>query len=259
MPYPLNEFFEIQESKKQGGGLMVGDDYYSRLSQLSLDGHIKLIVNFLKTTYVEGNNNAASTDESIDEERETFFLKSYECFYSALSQGQNPMSCEEDIRQELCPAFQSKELQACFPRSMVWALCADILFRNGYQENAWSTLINYKKSECFTEIAINEEYKLAVSNARRKAGEDSYGNRKPLQINFIKSLSSKAPANGWSSRKVAAYKLAPIVLDMHMNSSHASVEHFTEQEIETILLGWLKNNKACKEAFYENSNKSRLK
>tara|TARA_R110002012_G_scaffold106831_1_gene248105 strand:+ start:1893 stop:2669 length:777 start_codon:yes stop_codon:yes gene_type:complete len=256
MPYPLNEFFETQESEKQGGYLMIGDDYYASFTQLSLDEHIKLIVNFLKTTYLEGNNNTESADESNEEERETFFLKSYECFYSALSQGHSPMSCEDDIRQELCPAFQSKGLQKCFSRSMIWALCADILFRNGYKENAWSTLINYKKSECFTELAIDEEYKLAISNARRKAGEDSYGNRKPLQKNFIKLLSSEAPATGWPSHKVAAYKLAPIVLDMYMNSENASAEHFTEEGVETILRGWLRNNETCKGVFNENFKKT---
>lgn len=255
MTYPLSEFFEIQECKKQGGYYLREDDYYTHWSQMCLEEHIRQNFNFLKGTYTSGNNISESQDKNTTEEIEALFLKSYEFFYSALSQGQNPMSCEDDIRDELSPAFQSEELQTCFPRSMIWALCADILFRNGYKENAWSTLINYKKSECFTELAVDEEHKLALSNARRELAKNNYLNRRPLQNNFIRLLSSEAPANGWPSAKVAAYKLAPLVLDMHMNSEHSSVVHFTKEQVETILEGWLKTNKACREAFKENAQK----
>ncbi|CAM9288539.1 unnamed protein product [Ectocarpus sp. 12 AP-2014] len=247
MNYPLNPSHSTPESSKFPGYKMSGPDLYHEKSRMSLPDHIEDAKSFLLTTYTSGNYHC----KDLPEENQIFaFLEEYQAAFQALKDGQSGTSCEERIKKKLGAAFQSHTLRDCFSASITWALCSDLLFQSGYKENAWSTLIEYKKSELETERALAEEYRLSVSNRNRAAGQLSYHERQYLKPYFTELLVSQAPDKGWKVQKYAASKLAPFIFERYMKSSCDADPDTTVVNVETWLVNWLKNDEQCKKVYF---------
>lgn len=254
--YPINDSHGIPEGPKFPGSVMIGHDIYHQFSRISLEQHIQRAKGFLAQAYCSGNlHDERPTDDVHDEELTATFLAEYQIIFNNLKKRSSATSCEDHIFQSLSPVFQSNALKTCFSRAMTWALCADLLSQSGFKDNAWSTLIEYKKSELLTEQALDEEYNLSISNRNKALGSKSYNDFKHLQLYFIELLETNMPENGWLAAKTAANKLAPIVLASHVGSSHASRFRISLEEVEKKLLNWINNNEQCKETYKAFSGK----
>lgn len=254
--YPLNDSHTIPESSKNHGSMIIADDYYHTISRFPLEQHIRRAKSFLSGAYCSGNlHDEKTTDDFHDEGLSSFFLNEYQVIFNDLKEGSSATSCEDYILQSLSTVFQSTALQVCFSRTMTWALCADLLSQSGFYDNAWSTLLEYKKYELRTELALEEEYNLSISNRNKALGSLSYVDFKHLKIYLIELLKTHAPKNGWKAAKTAASTLAPIVLDWHMGSSHSSRFHISLEKVEKKLLNWINNDKQCKETYKAFSGK----
>ncbi|WP_422156519.1 hypothetical protein KV699_12530 [Vreelandella titanicae] len=252
MKYPLSAWHSIPESSKFLGYTMSGPDPYHEKSRMTLAEHIEEAKSFLQITYCSGNYH----DKDQPEEKQiSAFLEEYQAFFQALKGGQNATSCEELITMKLGAAFQSDKLQGCFSTSMTWVLCTELLYQSEYTENAWSTLVEYKKSELETERALEEEYNLSVSNRNRAAGKLNHQERRYLKPYFAELLVSETPNNGWKAMKTAASKLAPLIFERHMSSGTDADPDTTEADVETWLTTWLKNDEQCKKLYFAHRHK----
>lgn len=248
--YPINETHCIPEKPKHLGFFMCGEDYYHFVSKLSLEQQIERAKSFLAQTFCSGNFQDAPPAGDVDNDRLTAsFFDEYQSIFNNLREGFSATSCEEDISETICFVFQSNDLKRHFSRAMTWALCADLLFKTGFRENAWSTLIEYKKCEFAVQLACEEENKLFISSRNRASGKQSYQDRQHLKNYLIELLESHAPSNGWRAAKNAATSLAPIVLERHMNSPHSSRFHPQVEEVEKWLLHWINTNQECKQKY----------
>ncbi|UTA81527.1 hypothetical protein J4377_08740 [Halomonas sp. XH26] len=253
MTYPLNAIHLRPESSKYPTPVMVVDDLYHVKSKISLSEHIEDAKIVLKNAYFSGNH--INSDLPPEENQDPAFLDAYQTALKALKSGQSGTSCEEHIKNTLSTAFQSPYLQSYFSQAMTWLLCSDLLFQSGRDLNAWSTLIEYKKSEFKIEIALYEEDKLSVSNRNRASGQNNHQERRYLKPYFFELLASQAPVNGWKAMKTAASKLAPLIFERHMNNGIDADPDTTVTDIETWLTTWLKNDEQCRKQYFTHRRK----
>lgn len=254
--YPLNESHIVPEAPRYQGSMIITDDFYHTISKLTLEQHIQRAKSFLAGAYCCGNlHEEKPTDDFHDEGLSSFFFNEYQDILNGLKEGSSATSCEDYILQSLSPVFQSIALRTCFSRAMTWALCADLFSQAGLKDNAWSTLLEYKKSELSTEMTLEEEYNLSISNRNKALGSLSYKDFKHLKIYLIELLKTHAPKNGWKAAKNAASTLAPIVLDWHMGSSHSSRFHLSPEQVEKKLLNWINSDEQCKKTYRAFSGK----
>lgn len=249
--YPINDSHSIPEGPKFPGSAIIGPDIYHQFSRISLEQHIQRAKGFLAEAYCSGNlHNEKPTDDVHDEVLSSTFMGEYQTIFNDLKKGSSATACEDHIFQSLTLVFQSSALQTCFSRAMTWALCADLLYQTGFKNNAWSTLIEYKKSELRVEIAYEEERKLFISSRNKASAHENYTIRKHLKDYFLEFLKTKAPPNGWKTMKLAVNELAPQLRLVHMNSPHASKYHPTVSEVKTWLKSWLQNDATCKNTYF---------
>lgn len=251
MQYPISAFHEIPDSSKPPILMITIPDFYYRISQQSLSQRIGDALNFLETIYCSGNlHDERLADDVHDEELSSVFSDEYQNIFNELQSRQSAPSCKELIEQSLCIAFQSDNLKDSFASAMTWVLCADLLFQSGFEDNAWSTLIEYKKDELRIEIAYEEEQKLFISSRNKASAHENYTIRKHLKDYFLEFLKTKAPPNGWKTMRLAVNELAPQLRLVHMNSPHASKYHPTVSEVKTWLKSWLQNDATCKNTYF---------
>lgn len=253
MKYPLIAFNSIPESSKFPGYTMSGPDLYHEKSRMSLAEHIEEAKSFLQITYCSGNYH----DEDQPEEKQiSAFVEEYKSAFQALKGGQNATSCEELITMKLGAAFQSDKLQGCFSTSMTWVLCTELLYQSEYKENAWSTLVEYKKSELETEIALDEENRLSLTNQKKTAGKQSYIRYHNLKVSLLELLITEKPPEGWIYKKQAVNELATKVHDRHIESIHSSKYRIDVDKVAAKLNTWLTTDPVCKDLFAAHKKKS---
>jgi len=247
MQYPLNDTHSNKESSKfHAFTISVSDPYFDK-SIMSLEEHIGDAKRFLQLTYCSAEHHDDTEADEISEDGQiSVFQDKYQNELIELQNGRSASSCQEKINEWVSSAFLSKSLKDCFSIAMTWALCTDLLHKSGFDKNAWSTLIEYKKFELQTEIALEEEYSFFISIRNKAAGKKKGARYHNLRDSLIEFLITQAPEDGWIYKDDTANKLAPLVYERHLNSIHASKYPITLDEVRTKLYTWLLNNDTCK-------------
>ncbi|RUR43432.1 hypothetical protein [Vreelandella populi] len=260
MQYPLNDTHSIKESSKSPAfTISVSDPYFDK-SMMSLEGHIDDAKRFLQLTYCSAeHHDDTEADEVSEYEQICVFQDKYQNELIELQNGRSASSCQEKINEWVSSAFLSKSLQDSFSIAMTWSLCTDLLHKSGFDRNAWSTLIEYKKFELQTEIALEEEYSFFISTRNKAAGKKKGARYHNLRDDLIEHLVTPDPPSGWIYKKTTASKLAPLIYKRHSKSEHASLYPISQGEVETKLYSWLINDSTCKAVYAAHARKKSSK
>lgn len=260
MQYPLNDTQSIEESPKlPTSTISVSDPYFDK-SMMSLEEHIDDAKRFLESTYCSAeHHDDTQADEVSENDLILIFQDKYQAKLLQLQNGLSASSCQEKINKWVSPAFLSQSLQNCFSIAMTWALCTDLLHKSGFDKNAWSTLIEYKKFELQTEIALEEEFSFFLSIRNKAAGKKKGARYHNLRDDLIEHLVTPDPPSGWIYKKTTASKLAPLIYKRHMKSEHASRYPISQDEVETKLYSWLTNDSTCKAVYAAHARKKSSK